>query len=372
MTEPPAFHPAPPPAAPCRWLDWESLLGPSAARASRSRGRRVFEPHHPERSPFMRDRDRIVHAQAFRRLMHKTQVYVGPKIDHLRTRLTHTLEVAQIARTAARAVGLNEDLTEAVALVHDLGHPPFGHAGERALDRLLAAHGGFEHNRHTLERVESLESRTPKYPGLNLSYEVLAAVAHRCKRPDHPAIRPFLDEPPPPAEGRLVDLCDSIAYDAHDLDDAIRAGLVQRAEAAELAVWKLTARDLAGVDAGHPLFPRMVVGRIVDLFATDLIARLRAAATFDGLAESPYAREKRELEAFLLERVYRHPEVAASTAAGERDIERLFAAYTRDPGKLPESSKRRLEMEPVEIVVGHHLAGMTDRYAKECCETLGA
>ncbi|HVJ81407.1 MAG TPA: dNTP triphosphohydrolase, partial [Planctomycetia bacterium] len=215
---------APGPSNPdARWAKAESLLAPQAVRASASRGRRRPEPDHPLRSPFMRDRDRVLHASAFRRLMHKTQVYVGPHNDHQRTRLTHTLEVCQIARTAARALGLNEDLVETIALAHDLGHPPFGHAGERALAKLFAEHGGFEHNRHTLRRVELLEQRYPGFPGLNLSYETLEAIALRSKEPRHPDVAEFVAAArQPSAECQLVDQCDSLAYDAHDLDDALR------------------------------------------------------------------------------------------------------------------------------------------------------
>src|SRR5438445_300693 len=212
---------------PADWLDREDeVLAPYAMRSRLSRGRQYPEEPHLFRTPYQRDRDRIVHSTAFRRLMYKTQVLVNQTNDHHRTRLTHTLEVTQISRTIARRLGLNEDLTEAIALAHDLGHPPFGHAGEEALDECMREHGGFEHNRHGLRIVEVLEYRYADFPGLNLSWEVLEAIALHSKRHDTPEVQEFGTGSRPLVEAQVVDAADSLAYDTHDLDDALSAGLI--------------------------------------------------------------------------------------------------------------------------------------------------
>src|SRR6266852_4925837 len=222
--------------------DWrqreEQFLAPYAMRTSQSRGRRHAEEPHAYRTLYQRDRDRIVHSTAFRRLMYKTQVLVTQTNDHHRTRLTHTLEVAQISRTIARQLGLNEDLTEATALGHDLGHPPFGHAGETALDECMADHGGFEHNCHGLRIVEVLEYRYADFPGLNLSLEVLEAMAHHSKRADAPEVRALTAAGRPFLEAQVVDAADSLAYDTHDIDDALSTGLVGVGELDSVEFWR--------------------------------------------------------------------------------------------------------------------------------------
>src|SRR5437660_1362350 len=212
---------------PADWLDWEAqALAPYAMRTRQSRGRRYPEALHPFRTLYQRDRDRIVHSTAFRRLMYKTQVLVTQSNDHHRTRMTHTLEVAQISRTVARQLGLNEDLTEAVALGHDLGHPPFGHAGETVLNECMAHSGGFDHNRHGLRIVEVLEYRYADFPGLNLSLEVLEAMAHHSKWADAPEVRALTAHGGPLLEAQVVDAADSLAYNTHDIDDALSTGLI--------------------------------------------------------------------------------------------------------------------------------------------------
>src|SRR5262245_35122557 len=222
------------------WLQHEEVvLAPYAMRTRFSRGRRYAEDSHPFRTPYQRDRDRIVHATAFRRLMGKTQVLVAQTGDHHRTRLTHTLEVTMISRTIARQLCLNEDLAETIALSHDLGHPPFGHAGEEALDACLREHGGFEHNRHGLRIVEVLEYRYADFPGLNLSWEVLEAQAMHSKRRDAPEIQELIGAGQPLLEAQVVDAADSLAYDTHDLDDALSVGLITPAELEEVAFWRL-------------------------------------------------------------------------------------------------------------------------------------
>src|SRR5437588_1415406 len=209
------------------WLDREEeVLAPYAMRTRLSRGRRYPDNPHPFRTLYQRDRDRIVHSTAFRRLMYKTQVLVYQTNDHHRTRLTHTLEVAQISRTIARQLGLNEDLTEAIALAHDLGHPPFGHAGETALDECMRGHGGFEHNQHGLRIIEELEYRYAEFPGLNLSHEVREAQAMHSKRRDAPEVKPYFASGQPLLEAQVVDAADSLAYDTHDIDDALSVNLI--------------------------------------------------------------------------------------------------------------------------------------------------
>jgi dGTPase len=380
-----SFHSVPPEGSP-RWVALDGMLASFAIKASESRGRRHLEPPHPFRSPFMRDRDRILHAAAFRRLMHKTQVYVGPDNDHLRTRLTHTLEVAQVARTAARALGLNEDLVEAVALVHDIGHPPFGHAGERALRRLLAEHGGFEHNKHALDRVERLERYRPEFRGLNLSFEVLDAVACRSKAAPCAAFAEFRGGMQSSAECQLVDLCDSIAYDGHDIDDALRAGLLALDDLRDLELWNESVAKVGGDGRFDDpwLLARRASAALVDAMATSLIveserrlapmtspADVQNAPAGSIAIEESRRHSKKRLERFLFERVYRHPQVVEATAEAERVVERLFAAFIGDPKRLPDAEQARLEREPRELVVGDYIAGMTDRFASRTAESIG-
>src|SRR5262245_58656668 len=221
------------------WLEREDeVLASYAMRTRQSKGRRYPESHHAYRTLYQRDRDRIVHSTAFRRLMHKTQVLVAQTNDHHRTRLTHTLEVAQISRTIARQLGLNEDLTEAVALAHDLGHPPFGHAGEEELDACMRDHGGFEHTAHALRIAEVLEYRYADFPGLTLSWEVLEAQAYHSKRRDTPEMGQYLQAGGPLLEAQVVDAADSLAYDTHDIDDALGVGLITPDELLQVEFWR--------------------------------------------------------------------------------------------------------------------------------------
>src|SRR4051812_29310629 len=237
--DPPLFEPP-------DWLDREEeVLAPYAMRTRQSRGRRHPEEPHPFRTEYQRDRDRIVHCTAFRRLMYKTQVLVTQTNDHHRTRLTHTLEVSQVSRTIARELGLNEDLTEAIALVHDLGHPPFGHAGESALDACLKDYGGFEHNRHGLRIVDELEQRYPEFPGLNLTWEVRESLAFHSKAFEAPEIKPFRQAAQQPTlEAQVVDAADSVVYDLHDLEDAFGVGLITHDDVRQLGFWERAEREL--------------------------------------------------------------------------------------------------------------------------------
>lgn len=358
----------------------ESLLAPYAMRTSETRGRRHPEPCHAYRPDYVRDRDRVIHSSAFRRLMSKTQVFVGQPNDYQRTRLTHTLEVAQIARTVARNLRLNEDLTEAVSLAHDLGHPPFGHAGERALAELMQSHGGFEHNRQGLRLVERLESRYPSFPGLNLTYEVLQSIALHSKERSHPALAEFAPEARMLAESQVVDVSDSIAYDTHDIDDALRAGLIRFEELRETRMWRQAeerAAETYGASLEGDQLSRAVVRALIDWQVSSLLdeSAKRLANCDSPLAvqnadhnvidlEPQTAALKKELESFLFEKVYRHEQVVRTTRVAERMVRQIFEEYVRDPSLLPTHCRQRLEEESTERVVCDYVAGMTDRFAQ--------
>jgi dGTPase len=350
-------------------------------RTRLSKGRRHPEEPHPFRTLYTRDRDRIVHSTAFRRLMYKTQVLVTQTNDYHRTRLTHTLEVAQISRTIARQLGLNEDLTEAIALAHDLGHPPFGHAGEETLNECMRDHGGFEHNRHGLRILELLEYRYANFPGLNLSWEVLQAQAHHSKQRDAPEVKELLGSGQPLLEAQVVDAADSLAYDTHDVDDALNVGLISPADLTEVPFWQQTVeRVLRQQRPGPEQFQPTVVRALIDWQVTDLLEhtwqRLRAGrvrSALDvrnatGLLVNPgpdVLRLKAGLEEFLHRRVYRHHRVMRMKAKGQRILRQLFDEYRRLPQLLPERYARRAEKGPPEQTVCDYLAGMTDRFAQD-------
>ena len=371
-------------AAVARWHDAErQRLAAYAMRAADSLGRRHPEPEHPYRPAYVRDRDRIVHSAAFRRLAYKTQVFVGPSNDHHRTRLTHTLEVVQMARTAARNLDLNEDLTEAIALAHDLGHPPFGHAGERVLAELTAAHGGFEHNRQGLRLVEFLESRYPTFPGLNLSYEVLESIAHHAGNKEAPEVQEFQPDRRPLAEAQTADLADGVAYAAHDIDDALRHGLLSFSDLRGLELWRLAeerAEERYGVGLEGKQRSRAGIRSLIDLEVGGMIdeSRRRLAAAVEpedvrranrNLVALPQSMErlKAELQEFLFDRVYRHPAVMKTIREGEAKLRRLFEAIRSRPELLPDKYRRR-EADPIERRIADYLASMTDRYASRLYE----
>jgi len=363
------------------WLDVEErVLAPYAMRTRRSRGRRHAEPGHSYRTLYQRDRDRIVHSTAFRRLMYKTQVLVTQTNDHHRTRLTHTLEVAQISRTIARSLGLNEDLTEAIALLHDLGHPPFGHAGETALNECMAEHGGFEHNRHCLRIVDLLEYRYADFPGLNLSWEVLEAQAMHSKWTEAPEIKGYLGSGQPLLEAQVVDAADSLAYDTHDIDDALSVGLITADDLAEVPFW----RDaVARARVKHkcippPQFQPTIVRALIDWQVSDLLAESRRNLTgLRGVEDVRAAGRvlicpsvevralKGELEDFLHRRVYRHHRVMRMAYKGQRMLRQLFEEYCHHPEQLPERYLRRIPPATVPRTVCDYLAGMTDRFAQD-------
>jgi dGTPase len=361
------------------------LLAPYAMSPAKSRGRRFPEREHPFRPLYQRDRERIVHCHAFRRLMLKTQVLTAATNDHHRTRLTHSLEVAQISRTIVRQLGLHEDLTEAIALSHDLGHPPFGHAGEAALDACLADHGGFDHNLQALRIVDLLESPYAGFVGLNLSWEVREAMATHSKRRDHPASRDLM-QGEPTLEARVVDMADSLAYDSHDLDDAIGYGLLSVEELEDGRLWRLGAdrvrRESPGLDAER--FRRAVIRALIEWQVTELLSATAANVNdrrIESLADvrrepglvtfSPESTAlKSELERFLIDRVYRHERVLAMADAGQTMVRDLFQAYCAAPEEMAERFVRRTPDESPPRIVGDYLAGMTDRFARQEHERL--
>jgi dGTPase len=366
--------------------DWrdreEEVLAPYAMHTRMSRGRRHPEEAHPFRTLYQRDRDRIVHSTAFRRLMYKTQVLVSQTNDHHRTRLTHTLEVAQISRTIARQLGLNEDLTEAIALAHDLGHPPFGHAGETALDRCMTDHGGFEHNLHGLRIVEVLEYRYAEFPGLNLSWEVLESQALHGKRRSAAEVQDFVGAGQALLEAQVVDAADSLAYDTHDIDDALSVGLITIEDLEEVEFWRRAVeRSRQQHAAIGPLqFQPTVVRQLIDWQVTDLLEHTRQRLRQHRIHRVEDVRRAAEplvgpgpevlglkaaLEEFLGRRVYRHHRVLRMASKGARLLEALFDAFRQAPGLMPERYAVRARDTGVERTVCDYLAGMTDRYAQD-------
>ncbi len=381
MSAPPAF----PPPAFFRFA-MTSSLAPWASRPGLSRGRRYPQPPAPTRSEFQRDRDRIVHSSAFRRLVYKTQVFVNHEGDMFRTRLTHSLEVAQLARAIARALNLEEDLAEAIALAHDLGHTPFGHAGQDALNACMAAHGGFEHNLQSLRVVDVLEQRYPDYDGLNLCFETREGILKHCSPSNARRIeqaepggvaRRFLDGTQPSLEAQLTNLADEIAYNAHDLDDGVRSGLLTLEQ---VAAEPLAARFHAQALAEHPRLQgrRLLyetIRRMLSEQVYDVIRHTRAALAEAAPASADAARaapaplvrfgsdmraQSSALKRFLFANLYRHPQVEATMQAARQIVRELFAAYCADPAQMPASFAARAERERA---VADFIAGMTDRFA---------
>ena len=381
MPAPPAF----PPPAFFRFA-MTSSLAPWASRPGLSRGRRYPQPPAPTRSEFQRDRDRIVHSSAFRRLVYKTQVFVNHEGDMFRTRLTHSLEVAQLARAIARALNLEEDLAEAIALAHDLGHTPFGHAGQDALNACMAAHGGFEHNLQSLRVVDVLEQRYPDYDGLNLCFETREGILKHCSPSNARRIeqaepggvaRRFLDGTQPSLEAQLTNLADEIAYNAHDLDDGVRSGLLTLEQ---VAAEPLAARFHAQALAEHPRLEgrRLLyetIRRMLSEQVYDVIRHTRAALAEAAPASADAARaapaplvrfgsdmraQSSALKRFLFANLYRHPQVKATMQAARQIVRELFAAYCADPAQMPASFAARAERERA---VADFIAGMTDRFA---------
>jgi len=359
-----------------------------ACHAAASRGRRRPEPPAPTRSDFQRDRDRIVHSSAFRRLVYKTQVFLNHEGDLFRTRLTHSLEVAQLGRSMAYSLGLNEDLVEAIALAHDLGHTPFGHAGQDALDACMAGHGGFEHNLQSLRVVDKLEQRYPGWDGLNLCFETREGILKRCPLPQ---ARAWETEEPggvghrfvaglqPSLEAQLTNLADEIAYNAHDIDDGVRSGLLTLEMLREVDLFQRfhqeTLSDHPDLEGRHPrrllaeIIRRMLSAQVYDVIAStqQRLARDNPTCADDVRRLPPLVgfsdemkRSSAELKRFLYRALYRHPQVMATTDAAKQVVGDLFTAYRNGPDELPKDYAR--SSDPIRALADY-IAGMTDRFA---------
>lgn len=369
-------------------------LAPYAMDVRRSRGRRYPETSHSYRNDYARDRDRVVHSRAFRRLEAKTQVFTTRFSDHFRNRLTHTLEVTQIARTVAGALGLNADLTEALALVHDIGHPPFGHAGEKQLDKRMREHAGrFNHNLHALRIVEQFEQRYLDHPGLNLTFEVREGIIKHSRdysAAEFPELAEYLLEERPPLEAQLIDLVDEIAYNTADLDDGFEARLLDLEQLREeVPVFEAAYRE---VDRTHPdglqkLKFNEALKRVLDRLATDLIENTRAQLDASGAKSvqeirrmpkrlasfsSQMAEQNGRLRRFLFSHLYSHQAIADDRTRSVASLDELFRFFLEHPERMPEQYARQAKQEPPHVVICDYVAGMTDHFLlRQCHELLG-
>jgi len=357
----------------------DKQLAPYGFRSRDSKGRKYPDPEGKYRTAFQRDRDRIIHTTAFRRLEYKTQVFVINEGDYYRTRLTHTLEVAQIGRTIARTLGANEDLVEAICLVHDLGHTPFGHAGERALSELMSDHGGFEHNRQSLRIVTTLESRFPQFPGLNLTYEVREGMVKHETEYDISDVEGYAPEKRGNFEAQIANLADETAYTAHDLDDGLRSGLLSIKQLRGLELWE-KLKESIGWDAieleditRHQLIRRLIGFEISDILeSTSLALESSGAQSVNEVQllqhnvvvhSKSFIKMNRELKDFLFENMYRHFRVYRMQIKAEKILQDLFKAYTKNPGILPILVQQRAKNGDSPRVICDYIAGMTDRFA---------
>jgi dGTPase len=363
------------------------MLAPYALRAEESRGRRYPEPAHSYRNDFQRDRDRVVHSRAFRRLENKTQVFTRRRSDHFRNRLTHTIEVAQISRTIAAELGLNEDLVEALALAHDVGHPPFGHAGERILDELMREHGDhFDHNLHALRTVEQFEQRYADFPGLNLTFEVREGIVKHSRdysAREFPQLAEYMLDQRPPLEAQMIDLTDEIAYSTADLDDGVEARILTREQVREgvpvfARLHEQVAQRYPG--ASEKLKFYETLKRVLDRLVSDLIAHSRELVREAGVTSVEEVRgfpqrlfafspevdqERKEIREFLYRNVYFSAVLQPDKQQAEQVIAELFGFFMKTPRMLPLSYQEKARHEPLHRIVCDYLAGMTDNYILE-------
>lgn len=359
-----------------------ALLAPYAMKSAQSRGRKYAEEEHRFRSRFQRDRDRIVHSRAFRRLEYKTQVFVTSEGDHFRTRLTHTLEVAMISRSMARSLRLNEDLVEALAYAHDMGHPAFGHSGERMLNSLMTDHGGFEHNHQSLRIVEMLEKKYPDFNGLNLTWEVREGIIKHNMNYEQRATHNYDPDKAPLMEAQVVNIGDEIAYNSHDLDDGLSAGLFTMQDLSEISIWR---EAYNAVIARYPNLDEKslcnyAIREIIDRQVRDVltqtlqeIERLNIASVDDVRnANAPIVafshdveQKNKELKEFLFKNFYTHYQVEIMNQKGLRIIRELFELFINNPRLLDPSTQQMLETSSLHRHVCDYIAGMTDRYAMD-------
>jgi dGTPase len=369
------------------WMreNWEQVeaqtLAPYAMHSCDSRGRRFSEASHPMRTVFQRDRDRIIHSAAFRRLEYKTQVFVNHEGDYYRTRLTHTLEAAQITRTVARILGLNVDLAEAVALAHDLGHPPFGHAGEKMLNDLMRAYGGFDHNAQSLRTVDWIEVRYPHFRGLNLTYEVREGIIKHSAFKGRAAAQEFDPTLYPCLEAQIVDFADEIAYLAHDADDGVKAQMLTLDDLEYSQLYR-EARSAAAITAHRAADERIIryqtVSQMINRMVTDLVTNVDHELTVGRISSVDQVRQAgkpiacfgpevgeqvKELRQIMRDRLYRHYRVSRMTEKAGRVLARLFETYMAEPRQIPEHVLTRSQQESLARVIADYIAGMTDRFA---------
>ena len=358
-----------------------TALAAVAQKSGDSRGRQHPEPSHAYRTEFQRDRARIIHSRAFRRLEYKTQVFLNGTGDHLRTRLTHSIEVASISRTIARALRLNEDLAEAIALAHDLGHSPFGHSGEEMLAECMRENGGFDHNRQSVRVVELLETPYPDFPGLNLTFEVREGL-RKHERPYKFPTPAGEEYNCPSLEGQVADLADEITYYSHDLDDALDFEILTPARLEENEVWRTSHRAVLAryTDAREPELHKLIIRDIIDREVHDLVATSAESIAESGVQSADdvrcqnaplirysdeLAEANRALRKFLYQNVYYHPRVAEVNRRACEMLRRVFETYLADPDRLGEGAIRRVEKEGLHRTVCDYIAGMTDRYVME-------
>jgi dGTPase len=358
------------------------FLAPYAARSNASKGRQYQESPHPYRTEYQRDRDRIIHCKAFRRLEYKTQVFVNHEGDHFRTRLTHTIEVAQIARSIARALLLNEDLAEALALAHDLGHTPFGHTGEKVLDEMLKDEGGFEHNRQSLRIVETIEERYEKFPGLNLTWETREGIIKHSSK-NFPEMANYAPGERPTLEAQIIDFADEIAYNNHDLDDGLSSGLLDLKNIKKLAIWEMAVKSIGGsknIPENNRSMINKIIRTIINILVTDLIDTVinnlvrfsikdyRDIRNCTGLIAgfSPAVKEANlELKNLLNIKLYQHYKVVRMGIKTQKVMKELFNIYIEFPNALPENYFKRIKTDGLKHTISDYIAGMTDRFALE-------
>jgi dGTPase len=356
-------------------------MAPYGMRSKNSRGRVHPEDEAEHRTRYQRDRDRILHTTAFRRLEYKTQVFINYEGDYYRTRLTHTLEVAQIGRTIARALGANEDLTESICLAHDLGHPPFGHSGETILSRLLRDEGGFDHNKQSFRIVTKLENRYPDFPGLNLTWEALEGIVKHETEYDVADARDFNPDLRGNIEAQIANVADELTYTAHDLDDGLRSGMISAGMLEGIALWEIVLQSIewSGGELDD-LSRHRIVRRLIGIEVNDIIhttdQRLRESGvrSVDELQRLPYnvvsfsedmRRRNRELKDFLFNNLYRHHRVMRMSVKAERIVNDLYQAYLNEPMILPRHIQEQARSGDMKRTICDYIAGMTDRFAIE-------
>ena len=358
----------------------EQMLSALAQKSGFSKGRIFPEEEHPFRTSFQRDRDRVLHSRSFRRLMYKTQVFINHEGDHYRTRYTHTMEVAQIARNIARTLRLNEDLTEAISLAHDVGHAPFGHTGEKTLNGLMADKGGFEHNRQSLRMVEVLEKRYPGFDGLNLTWEVREGIIKHSTSYDHPGKKGFEPEKSASMEAQIVDLADQIAYNTHDIDDGLAAVIISEKDLHQIELWRMVTASIEKrfMELDEELKRNFAIRSLIDFLVTDVVNNTCSyieksnIKTADEVINNPeksvffspaVSDALKEMESFLFLRLYCHTKIRRIAHMTDKIISDLFCLYIRNPDLLPSTTQAKIKKSSTEQVICDYLAGMTDRFA---------